>query len=33
MRLAGAGQAEEVDDLAAVDELELGEREDALEIE
>jgi hypothetical protein len=33
MRFAGAGRPEEVDDLAALDELELGQREDALAIE
>src|SRR6266568_4700594 len=32
-RFAGARQAEKVDDLAAVDELELGEGEDVLAIE
>jgi hypothetical protein len=33
MRFAGAGRPEKVNDLAAVDELELGEGEDALAIE
>ena len=33
MALAGAGRAEEVDDLGAVDELELGERQDAVAVE
>src|SRR6266704_2141410 len=33
MRFAGAGGPKEVDDLAAIDELELGEGEDALAIE
>ena len=33
MRFAGAGRAEEVDDLTAIDELELGEGEDALAVE
>ena len=33
MALAGAGRAEEVDDLGAVDEAELGEREDAVAVE
>ena len=31
--LAGAGRAEEVDDLVAVDEVELGERQDAVAVE
>ena len=31
--LAGAGRAEEVDDLAAVDEVELGQRQDAVAVE
>ena len=33
MRFAGAGRAEEMDDLKAIDELELGEGEDALAVE
>jgi hypothetical protein len=32
MRLAGAGWAEEVDDFAAIDELEFGQRENSLAI-
>ena len=33
MALAGAGRAEQVDDLGAVDEVELGERQDAVAVE
>jgi hypothetical protein len=33
MRFAGAGRAEEVDDLGALDELELGERHDPIAIQ
>ena len=33
MALAGAGRAEEVHDLGAVDELQLGERQDAVAVE
>ena len=33
MALAGAGRAEEVNDLAAVDEAKLGERQDAVAVE
>jgi hypothetical protein len=33
MRFAGAGWGEEVDDLTAIDELELGESEEALAVE
>ena len=33
MALAGAGRPEQVDDLGAVDEVELGERQDAVAIE
>ena len=33
MALAGAGRAEEMDHLGAIDEVELGERQDALAVE